>query len=229
MVKTESLVEQIVKEVLKKLENVEIAAPATQSSDDANQEWEMIIEEIGEAKQGVNVDEVVIGVSPGFYIKFKKNIIGIPLGNILREIISGITEQGLKARIVRVKHTADVGFIAHTAAKLSGSGIGIGIQSRGTVVIHQKDLQPLNNLELFPQCPVLTLETYRAIGRNAALYAKGESPTPVPVQNDQMARPKYQAIAAVMHNFETKYVQTGAKPVELKVSFARKGGNKSDR
>jgi propanediol dehydratase medium subunit len=224
MIKTEALIEQVVKEVLEKLKNMETPSATPQLSEDVNQEWEMIIEEIGEAKKGINADEVVIGISPAFYIKFTRNIIGIPLGNILREIIAGITEEGLKARVIRVKHTADVAFIGHTAAKLSGSGIGIGIQSRGTTVIHQKDLQPLNNLELFPQAPVLTLETYRAIGRNAALYAKGESLTPVPVVNDQMARPKFQAKAAVMHNFETKYVQPGAKPIELKVSFARKGG-----
>jgi len=224
MIKTEALIEQVVKEVLEKLKNMETPSATPQLSEDVNQEWEMIIEEIGEAKKGINADEVVIGISPAFYIKFTRNIIGIPLGNILREIIAGITEEGLKARVIRVKHTADVAFIGHTAAKLSGSGIGIGIQSRGTTVIHQKDLQPLNNLELFPQAPVLTLETYRAIGRNAALYAKGESPTPVPVVNDQMARPKFQAKAAVMHNFEAKYVQPGAKPIELKVSFARKGG-----
>ncbi|HBT49843.1 MAG: Dehydratase, medium subunit [Caldanaerobacter subterraneus] len=224
MIKTEALIEQVVKEVLEKLKNMETPSATPQLSEDVNQEWEMIIEEIGEAKKGINADEVVIGISPAFYIKFTRNIIGIPLGNILREIIAGITEEGLKARVIRVKHTADVAFIGHTAAKLSGSGIGIGIQSRGTTVIHQKDLQPLNNLELFPQAPVLTLETYRAIGRNAALYAKGESPTPVPVVNDQMARPKFQAKAVVMHNFETKYVQPGAKPIELKVSFARKGG-----
>jgi propanediol dehydratase medium subunit len=112
-----------------------------------------------------------------------------------------------------------VAFISHDAAKLSGSGIGIGIQSRGTTVIHQRDLVPLSNLELFPQAPVLDLEKYRAIGRNAARYAKGESPSPVPQISDQMARPKYQAIAAVYHNRETSFVQPGAKPVELHVVF----------
>jgi propanediol dehydratase medium subunit len=118
-----------------------------------------------------------------------------------------------------VRHTSDVAFVAHTAAKLSGSGIGIGIQSRGTTVIHQKDLDPLSNLELFPQCPLLKPETYRAIGRNAARYAKGGSPNPVPVENDQMARPKYQAVAAVLHIKETEQVDRNAKPVELAVSF----------
>ena len=73
---------------------------------------------------------------------------------------------------------------------MSGSGISIGVQSKGTTVIHQRDLPPLSNLELFPQAPLLTPETYRLIGKNAAKYAKGETPNPVPTLNDQMARPK---------------------------------------
>ncbi|VDR28276.1 Propanediol dehydratase medium subunit [Raoultella terrigena] len=40
-------------------------------------------------------------------------------------------------------------FMSWDAANLSGSGIGIGIQSKGTTVIHQRDLLPLSNLELF--------------------------------------------------------------------------------
>jgi glycerol dehydratase medium subunit len=79
--------------------------------------------------------------------------------------------------------------MAWDAANLSGSGIGIGIQSKGTTVIHQRDLLPLSNLELFSQAPLLTLETYRQIGKNAARYARKESPSPVPVVNDQMVRP----------------------------------------
>ncbi|ADL07323.1 propanediol/glycerol family dehydratase medium subunit [Thermosediminibacter oceani] len=222
MINTEMVVEEVVKEVLKRLagerekvaEDYAVGNPAGK---------ELLLEEMGEAKPGAREEEVVIGVSPAFGVKFKENINGIPLADILREIMAGIAEEGLNSRVIRVRHTADVAFIGHTAAKLSGSGVGIGIQSRGTAVIHHKDLQPLNNLELFPQCPVMTLDTYRAIGKNAALYAKGESPTPVPVMNDQMARPKFQAKAAVMHNFETQYVKPGLKPVELKVCFSKGG------
>lgn len=221
MMTSEALVEEVVNEVLKRLQGKTQVSPPPAN---AGKSVYIGFEEIGEAKAGTKQDEVVVGISPAFGIKFKENIVGIPLSEILREVLAGIAEEGLSPRLIRVKHTADVAFIAHTAAKLSGSGVGIGIQSRGTTVIHQKDLQPLNNLELFPQCPVLNLDTYREIGKNAARYAKGESPTPVPVQNDQMARPKFQAKAAVMHNFETSYVTPGAKPVELKVSFGR-GGN----
>ncbi len=219
MINTEALVEQIVSEVLKRLGDKSYKSMVGPMASLPVGEWR----DIGEAKPGMDQREVVIGISPALGVKFSRNIIGIPLRDILREITAGIEEEGLRARVIRVKHTADVAFIGHTAAKLSGSGVGIGIQSRGTAVIHHKDLQPLNNLELFPQCPVLTLETYRAIGKNAARYAKGETPPPVPVMNDQMARPKFQAKAAVMHNVETRLVTPGARPAELQVSFAQGG------
>jgi propanediol dehydratase medium subunit len=131
--------------------------------------------------------------------------------------MAGIEEEGLKHRIIRVFRTADVAFIAHEAAKLSGSGIGIGILSRGTTVIHQKNLAPLQNLELFSQSPLVELETFRAIGRNAAKYAKGESPNPVPVRNDPMARPRYQGLAALLHNKEVQFVKPDKATMELSV------------
>ncbi len=115
--------------------------------------------------------------------------------------------------------SSDVAVCGHDAADLSGSGVAIGLQSKGTCLIHQKDLPQLSNLELFSQAPLIDLDTYRAIGKNAAKYAKGESPTPVPVRNDQMARPAYQARAALLHIKETQHVEKGKKPVEMKVSF----------
>ena len=172
--------------------------------------------ELGEAQKGTRANEVIIGLAPAFGLYQTWTIKHIPHDEVLREVIAGIEEEGVEARIVRVNHTSDVAFIANYCAKLSGSGIAIGIQSKGTSIIHQKDLPPLSNLELFPQCPLLTLETYRAIGKNAAKYAKGELPTPVPVQNDQMARPKYQAIAALLHIKETEHVVKGSKPIELR-------------
>ncbi len=174
---------------------------------------------LGDAAQGKAPDEVVIGLAPAFGENQTATIIGIPHSQVLRELIAGIEEEGVKARVVRIYRTSDVGFVAHDAAKMSGSGVGIGIQSKGTTVIHQKDLFPLNNLELFSQAPLIDLDTYRQIGKNAAKYAKGESPAPVPVRNDQMARPKYQAIAALLHIKETEHVQSDKKPQALNVEF----------
>ncbi|MGO1385638.1 MAG: propanediol/glycerol family dehydratase medium subunit [Arachnia sp.] len=173
------------------------------------------LRDVGEATRGTSSKEVVIGLAPAFGDQQVQTILGITHADVLREVCAGIEEEGMAYRLVKVLKTSDVGFVAHEAAKLSGSGIGIGIQSKGTTVIHQRDLPPLSNLELFSQAPLLDLETFRSIGKNAALYAKGESPQPVPVRNDQMARPKYQAIAALLHIKETQQVKSNAKSREL--------------
>lgn len=177
-------------------------------------------DEVGPAERGSRSDEVVIGVSPAFADFFSQTIVNVSHGEVLRQILAGIEEQEVATRIVRVRHSSDLAVVAHTAAKLSGSGIGIGILSRGTSMIHQRDLPRLSSLELFPQCPLLTLETYRSIGSNAAQYAKGESPQPVPTLNDQMARPRWQAKAALLHLKETEQIVKGAKPLEVKAVFS---------
>ncbi|BBQ84507.1 MULTISPECIES: propanediol/glycerol family dehydratase medium subunit [Enterobacteriaceae] len=177
--------------------------------------------ENGVAKAGERVDEVVIAVGPAFDKFQHRTLIDMPHKAIIKELIAGVEEEGLHARVVRVLRTSDVSFMSWDAANLSGSGIGIGIQSKGTTVIHQRDLLPLSNLELFSQAPLLTLETYRQIGKNAARYARKESPSPVPVVNDQMVRPKFMAKAALFHIKETKHVVPNAKPVALKIDITR--------
>ena len=156
------------------------------------------------APQGTNPKEIVIGVGAAFQTEINATICGIPLDDVLRNVKAGIEEEGMVSRVVKVLDTSDVGFMALQAAKLSGSGIGIGIQSKGTTVIHQKDLYPLTNLELFPQAPLMDLETYRKIGKNAAKYVKGEKVTPIECTNDPMVRAKYQVKAALMHIIETE-------------------------
>lgn len=217
----EAMVRDVVKEILAQ---VMASGAATAESKPTlfptNGASSMTMRELGEAKPGTSPTEVVIALAPAFGDKLKQQTItGIPHAAVLREIMAGIEEEGMKARVIRVLHTSDVAFIGKRGAELCGSGIAIGIQSRGTTVIHQRDLFPLQNIELFPQAPVITLETYRNIGRNAARYAKGDSPAPVAQMNDQMARPKYQAIAAVFHIRETEFVVPGKKPVDLEVRF----------
>jgi propanediol dehydratase medium subunit len=212
----ETMLRGIIEGVLKEMESGGGNAPAASAGLPAGK---LELSEIGEAAQGTAADEVVVGLAPAFGTRQVKTIIDLPHDKVLREILAGIEEEGMKWRIAKVYHTSDVGFVAHDAAKLSGSGIGIGIQSKGTTVIHQKDLAPLSNLELFSQAPLIDLETYRQIGKNAAKYAKGEAPTPVPVRNDQMARPTYQALAALLHIKETELVDNNKKPQAIKASF----------
>ncbi|ANE82029.1 propanediol utilization protein [Mycobacterium adipatum] len=173
------------------------------------------------AAPGSRTDEVLIGVSPAFADFFSQTITGMSHADVIRQILAGIEEQEVSARVVRIRHSSDLAVVAHTAAKLSGSGIAIGLLSRGTTMIHQRDLPRLSSLELFPQCPLMTLETYRQVGSNAAQYAKGESPEPVPTLNDQMARPRWQAKAALLHLKETEQIVKGAKPVEVVPQFAQ--------
>jgi len=218
----EDTIRQIVVSVLEDMSEENNSSNAKkQSTSVAVSSGDFSIQEIGLAEEGKNNDEVVIAVGPAFGDKLSKTMIDEKHSDILREIMAGIEEEGLKARVVKNYTTADVGFMGHQAAQLSGSGIGVGLQSKGTILIHQKDLNPLANLELFPQAPLLTLKTYRQIGKNAARYAKGENPDPVPTQNDQMARPKYQAIAAVLYNKEVKYLDKQKKVVDLAVNFSK--------
>ena len=171
--------------------------------------------ETGIAAVGRDPKEVVIGVGPCFGKYVRNTIAGISHKEVLKQLLAGIEEEGMKARIVRVLKTSDVAFMGKEAAMLSGSGISIGIQSKGTTLIHQKDLYPLTNLELFPQAPLITLEMYRDIGKNAAKYAKGMAVIPIPVQSDFMSRPKYQVKAAIMHIKETEHVIKNGKSIEI--------------
>lgn len=166
------------------------------------------------AKKGSDPKEVVIGVGAAFQKEITKTICGIPLDEVLKNIKAGIEEEGMIPRVIKILDTSDVCFMALEAAKHSGSGIGVGIQSKGTTVIHQKDLYPLSNLELFPQAPLMTLETYRQIGKNAAKYVKGEQVVPIPCTNDPMSRPKYQVKAAIMHIAETEQLDPEIGAVE---------------
>ena len=66
-------------------------------------------------------------------------------------------------------------------------------------MIHRADLQPLDNLELFGMSPLYTLESYRAMGRNAAGYALGRRVGPVPTELDNFARAKLIVQTTLLH------------------------------
>jgi propanediol dehydratase large subunit len=176
---------------------------------------ESFFEEAGEAQSTLNVKEIVIAVGPAFGSALDATLLGLPHEQVLKAMIKGVEEECMAVRVVKIYSTSDCGFIGHAGAQLSGSGVSIGIQSKGTTVIHRKDLEPLNNLELFPQAPNLTLESYRVIGRNAAKYAKGEPVLPVPIEIDNMARLKYIVKTTLLHLRETQQVSSRKPPQEV--------------
>jgi propanediol dehydratase large subunit len=176
---------------------------------------------MGPATRGDDPGEVVVGVSPGFGTKIFRTLAGHPLSAVLRALRDGIEAGGGRMRVLRIRHTADTSFLGLSAARLSGSGVGIGIQSKGTAVIHQKDRLPHNNLELFSNAPVTTLAHYRALGENAAGYAKGDMPAPVvvPTQGEALGA-RFHARVALTYAIETKMCENNASPEALEIHFA---------
>ncbi len=189
------------REYLKSLDNI------------ANGNW---LEEIGSAKPG-DAPEVIIALGPAFGKTIHHTLGGLDHRDVLRAVLEGIGDERVPARIVRIHHTSDCASIGHTGAQLSGSGVAIGIQSKGTTVIHQRDLAPLENLELFPQAPNLDLESYRQIGRNAARYATTRPTVPVPVKIDNTARLRLIVQTTLLHLRETQQIERERPPAELRL------------
>ena len=170
--------------------------------------------EKGEAKQGTDAEEVIIALSPSFGKEQTKTIVGLEHKKVIKELCAGIEEEGMQYRIIKVKNSSDLATIASEGSCISGSGISIGIQSKGTAVIHQKDLVPLDNLELFPQSPLYNEDIYRKIGRNAAKYAKGQNPEPIPGATNVKSR-DFMMLSVILHNQETQLIEN-KKPIEIK-------------
>jgi propanediol dehydratase large subunit len=167
------------------------------------------------AAAGTDPSEVVVALGPAFADGVRETINGLSHDDVLAAILAGVREAGGVPRLVRVRRSADVAFIGHDGALLSGSGVALGLQSKGTAVIHRADLQPLDNLELFGMSPLYTLESYRAMGRNAAGYALGERVGPVPTELDNFARAKLIVRTTLLHARETRAIVPGAPAVEL--------------
>jgi propanediol dehydratase large subunit len=177
-----------------------------------------VVVENGEAVVGVDTAEVVVAVGPGFGDGLRATINGLSHAEVLAALCGGIRDGGAEARIVRVRRSSDVAFIGHDGALLSGSGVAVGLQSKGTAVIHRADLEPLDNLELFGMSPLYSLDSYRAMGRNAAGYALGQPVGPVPTLMDNYARTKLIVKTTLLHARETAAIVPGAAAVELQLS-----------
>lgn len=213
---------QIEKEKLDAINQVPTVIKASEIASDVAScipQDDIVIHEGKNADAGRTVKEVVVCVSPSFGDSQKKTLNGLPHLSVLEEVKAGLEEEGIEARFVKCYESTDLGVIASIGSKLSGSGISIGIQSKGTTVIHQKDLSPLYNLELFSQAPQLDGKAFRAIGKAAAKYALGQVPKPIEAAIDPEVR-RYLVKSAVLHNLDTSCVVRQKAPVE----FTYEGG-----
>src|SRR5215468_706996 len=103
----------------------------------------------GPAAPGQDPRDVVIGVSPAVGRDVWRCLSGMTVPDVLAELLAGLEEEGCAGRVVRFSDTVDLGRIGLAAARLAGSGIGIGLQASGTALIHRRAMAALANLELY--------------------------------------------------------------------------------
>jgi propanediol dehydratase large subunit len=170
----------------------------------------------GPARPGQNPRDVVIGVSPAVGRDVWRTLSGLTVPEVLGELLAGLEEEGCAGRVVRFGDTVDLGRIGLAAARLAGSGIGIGLQGKGTALIHRRDLAPLANLELYSVAPSVTRELYRLLGANAARHAKGATPDPARnPYSDEAIEARYHTTVIALMALERAWVRPGAGPEEL--------------
>jgi len=187
-------------------------------ADQAEHRDHVTFTDVEPARQGSDPREVCIGLSPALGRTVWLSLCGLTVGEVLRQISAGLEEEGCVPRLVRIRSTIDVGLIGLTAARLSGSGIGIGLQGKGTALIHRRDLAPLANLELFSVAPLLTARMYRDLGRNAARHAKGMAPAPIFTGGtDESISARYHAHAVALVALERESCQPGEAPITVKL------------
>ena len=170
----------------------------------------------GPAQPGQDPRDVVIGVSPAVGRDVWRCLSGMAVTDVLREMLAGLEEEGCVGRVVRFNDSVDLGRIGLAAARLSGSGIGIGLQGNGTALIHRRDLAPLANLELYSVAPSVTPELYRLLGANAARHAKGGTPDPARNPNsDEAIEARYHTTVFALMELERRRMHPGSPPEQL--------------
>ena len=170
----------------------------------------------GPAAPGQDPRDVVIGVSPAVGRDVWRSLSGQTVPEVLGELLAGLEEEGCTGRVVRFNDTVDLGRIGLAAARLAGSGIGIGLQGKGTALIHRRDLAPLANLELYSVAPSVTPELYRLLGANAARHAKGGTPDPARnPYSDEAIEARYHTTVIALMALERAWVRPGAAAEEL--------------
>jgi len=143
---------------------------------------------------------------------------GIPVGEVIALVLAGLADEGCAGRLVKVRSTIDLGMIGLVAARLAGSGIGVGLQAKGTALIHRSDRAPLACLELYSVAPLITPEMYRELGRNAGRHAR--SLEPAPLRNpyiEEAIEPRYHAEAVMLVAIERESCVPGAAPLNVEV------------
>ena len=163
------------------------------------------------ASVGNEADDVVIAVGPAFADGLRTTIGGLAHQDVLEALIEGVREAGAAPRLVRVRRASDVAFIGHDGARLAGSGVAIGIQSKGTT------RDPPSRPPAARQPRALrhgaarsrSTRTARSAATPAATRSK-QRVGPVPTVMDNFARAKLIVRTTLLHARETAAITPGA-------------------
>ena len=171
----------------------------------------------GAARAGHEPRDVVIGVSPAR----RPGRLAVPVRACPWRTCSGRCWPAWRRK------AASAGWCGSTTPSTSvgsawpprgcpGRASAIGLQGKGTALIHRRDLAPLANLELYSVAPSVTLELYRLLGANAARHAKGATPDPARnPYSDEAIEARYHTTVIALMELERARVVPGAAPVEL--------------
>ena len=94
----QNTLKQIIEQVVREMAG-EAAAPSASSAPPESLAGRITVTETGPAERGTDPKEVVIALSPAFSSQIFATIIGLPHGEVLKQICAGIEEEGLRYRI----------------------------------------------------------------------------------------------------------------------------------
>lgn len=161
--------------------------------------------------------DIVVGISPAFA---NKGTAAEIYGNhflILEKIVEGIEEAGMSAAVVKIYHTDDLAEIAKLSAGFSGTGIGIGIQSKGMVRINHAEHSAEDSLEASFNMPFSSFSLFKEIGINAVEYARGLKPLRVSDKIKPGGLTNYQMTMIRLSSEESVFINRRKKPMRMEL------------
>ena len=193
--------------------------PTDLAREQARAEGCVVFHERGPAQAAERADEVVVGLSPAFGREIWVALNGMTVGEVLRQLLAGIEEEGVASRLVRVHRSIDLGAIGWAAARMSEIG-GLGRASGKGDSAHPPGRPPTARERRTPLDRArITSALYRNLGRNAARYAKGLAPEPLLLpESSEPLGPRYHARVVQLVAIERRLVED-ADPVELEAAW----------
>ena len=166
----------------------------------------------GPGARGTDDVEVVVALGPAYGARCAPPSAGSRTATCWRR--SGRHRRGAARRVWCASPTIGRRVHRPRRRRLAGSGVGIGLQSKGTTVIHRADLQPLDNLELFGMAPNLSLpRTCRSGATPPATRRRAGGPGADELDN--FARAKLIVRTTLMHRVETDAIEPGAAAMDV--------------